>query len=80
MSKRLKFLGEVYEAERVVKTGNSIIGYTGSSVVFLFRGINDFSQFQLLDNADFDPDPEAEREQHIADLDAAIAAILGGAI
>lgn len=78
--KTLLVAGEEFQAEKIIKTQDSIIGKNGDAVVFAFKGINDFSQFQLLNGVEFDPDPEAEKEQRIADLEAAMAAILGGAL
>jgi hypothetical protein len=78
--KRLKVSEEIFEAEKIILSGNSIVGYNGNKEVFAFRGINDFTPYQLLDGAEFDLDPEAEKEQRIADLEAAIAALLGGAV
>lgn len=43
----LTVLGEQFEAERVVKTTDSIIGYNGQAEVFAFRGISDFSAFEI---------------------------------
>lgn len=81
MIKTLTFNGEQYEAERIVKTDTDIIGYNkGSDIpVFSFKGIADFTQYQLTTGETFDIDPEQEKEQRIADLELAIASILGGA-
>lgn len=76
--KRLYFLNEIYEAEKIIKKGDSIIGYNGDSEDFTFKGITNWSLFSI--EGGFDPDPEQEKEQHIADIEAAIAALLGGAI
>lgn len=70
---------ERLSAEKIVKKADTIIGYIGEKEVFAFRGITDWSIFSI-EGGDFDPDPEQEKEQRIADLEAAIAAILGGAI
>ena len=77
--KKLIFNGEEYEAERIVKTNTDIIGYKGNQEVFAFRGINDFSAFQLADGQEYDISSEQEKEQRITDLELAIASILGGA-
>lgn len=68
---------ERLEAEKIIKKADSIIGYIGTNEVFAFRGISDWTLFAI-EGGDFDPDPEQEKEQRIADLEAAIAAILGG--
>lgn len=78
--KTLTVNGEQYQAEKIVKTSTSIVGYNGEQEVFAFRGINDFSQFQLEDGQDWDIDSELEKEQRIKDLELAMASILGGAI
>ncbi|HHW03423.1 MAG TPA: hypothetical protein GXX35_11565 [Thermoanaerobacterales bacterium] len=72
--------GEEFPAEKIIKTQDSIIGKNGDTEVFAFKGINDFSRFQLLGGSEFDLDPELEKEQRIADLEAAITALLGGAV
>jgi hypothetical protein len=53
--------GEELQAERIIKTNTDIIGYNGNDEVFSFRGISDFSQFQLAEGEVFDTDlsPEA---------------------
>lgn len=76
--KTLIFDTERLEAEKIIKKPDSIIGYIGSNEVFAFRGISEWDLFTI-EGGDFDPDPEYEREQCIADLEAAITAILGGA-
>lgn len=65
------------EAESIVKTATDIIGYTKGVEVFAFRGVGDFSVFQV-EGGDFDHDPDIEKEQRLADIETAIAAILGG--
>lgn len=59
--KTLIFNNEEYQAERIVKNDANIIGYNGNQEVFSFKGISDFSQFQLADGEVFDIDlsPEA---------------------
>lgn len=78
--KILNFSGETYQAKKIVKTQNSIIGYNNNQEIFAFRGINDFSAFQLSEGQEWDIDPEAEKDQRIADLEFALAEILGGGI
>lgn len=43
-----------HSAEKIVKTENSIIGYTDGNEVFSFRGISKFDMFELKDGAEFD--------------------------
>lgn len=80
--KTLYINGEELQAEKIIRTSTDIIGYNNDSdmPVWSFRGISDFTQFTLADDQTFDIDPEAEKEQRIADLEAAIAAIMGGGV
>lgn len=59
--KTLTFNNEEFNAERIVKTDTDIVGYDGIQEVFAFRGISDFSQFQLAEGETWDTDlsPEA---------------------
>lgn len=66
--KTLHFDGEVFQAERIVKTETSIIGYNGTTEVFSFRGINDFSKFKLENSEEFDLDEKTEQALLFADL------------
>jgi hypothetical protein len=64
--KQLKFNGEIYEAERIVKTSDSIFCYIGGVEVQSFKGISDFSGFELLDGAEWDePDTEELNETDV---------------
>lgn len=67
--KRLSALGEIYEAQKIVKTTNSIVGYNGDTVVFAFRGINDWSQFQLEEGQEWDVDEKAAEYAYLLELD-----------
>lgn len=58
--KTLTFAGESYEAERIVKTTDSISGYIGTDEVFAFRGISDFSAFVL--DGEWDPATQTPEE------------------
>lgn len=79
--KTLIFNGtEHFVAERIVKRGNEIVGYIGGQEVFAFRGIKDWSMYKLADGQEFDGDAEQERERRLADLEAAVAWILGGVV
>lgn len=66
--KTLHFGGEVFQAERIVKTETSIIGYNGTTEVFAFRDINDFSKFKLENGEEFDLDEKTEQALLFADL------------
>lgn len=52
--KTLYFTGMEFQAEEIVKTKDSIIGYVNGDEVFSFRGISDFSQFTLDEGQVFD--------------------------
>lgn len=58
--KTLIFLGEEYNAEKIIKTGESIIGKYKDTEVFSFKGIKDFSLFKLKDGAEFDTEEKTE--------------------
>jgi len=58
--KTLFISGEELQAERIVKTDTDIIGYNGNNEVFSFRGISDFSQFQLAEGELYDTDLSLE--------------------
>lgn len=45
--KTLTFLGETFTAERIEKGTDSIIGYNGSEEVFGFRGVTDFTPYEI---------------------------------
>lgn len=47
--KTLVFNNAEFQAERIIKTSDSIIGYSDNSEVFAFRGISDFSLLKVLD-------------------------------
>lgn len=66
--KTLSCNGKNFQAEKIVKTSDSIIGYNGNSEVFVFRGISDFSQFQLEEGQTFDLDEKEQLEMTIANL------------
>jgi 3-dehydroquinate dehydratase len=67
--KNLIVNGEIYEAEKIVKTQNSIIGYIEDKAIFAFRGIHDFSQFQLEEGQTWDIDDKATELAYLLDLD-----------
>jgi|BioPla2DNA2_1021312.scaffolds.fasta_scaffold42881_5 hypothetical protein len=67
--KKLIYNNEQYTAERIVRTDKNIIGYNGDNEVFAFRGISDFSQFELEDGQEFDMDEKEEMVQRISDLE-----------
>lgn len=67
--KKLIVDGEMFEAERIVKTDTDIIGYDGGREVFAFRGIKDFNKFQLEEGQEWDVDEKEELQQRISDLE-----------
>lgn len=52
--KTLYFADQTYQAEEIVKTKDSIIGYVNGDEVFSIRGISDFSHFTLDEGQVFD--------------------------
>lgn len=73
--KKLISNNEIYEAENIIKTISSIIGQDlNKNKIFLFKGISDFTEFQLQDengnNIEFElPVPtEAERITSIEEV------------
>lgn len=53
--KTLNFNDEQFQAEKIIKTENSIIGQdSNDNVLFTFKGISDFTLFTLDGNQEFD--------------------------
>jgi len=73
--KILNFSGETYQAEKIVKTQNSIIGYNNNQEIFAFRDINDFSAFQLSEGQEWDVDEKVAESAYLLDLDFRISMI-----
>jgi hypothetical protein len=75
--KQLKFLDEIYNAERIVQTADSITGYIGGTEVFAMRGVTDFTDYELLDGAEWDLSIEsstlAELQEENTSLKLALA-------
>ena len=66
--KILIFLNEEFQAEKIIKTEDSIIGKSiEGKEIFSFKGIKDFSLFTLKDGAEFDAE-----EPTISDLQSQI--------
>lgn len=62
--KRLYFNAEIYEADKIIKTGMDIIGEDNNgNVVFAFKGISDFTQFHLEEGQEWDISVEEENAQ-----------------
>lgn len=60
--------GEIFEAEKIIKTATSIIGYNGHSEVFAFISINNFDNFKLEEGKEWDIDEKTLFEQELIDL------------
>lgn len=83
--KILIFNNEEYQADKIIKNKNNIIGKDlDGKEVFRFNGISDFSLFKLEDGADFDTE-ENLVDKLILDninmqmqIDSLIEASLGG--
>lgn len=74
--------GETYQAEKITKSDLNIIGYDiNNNEIFSFKGISDFTEFQLQDDLgnsiDF-PLPEPTDAERIAELEEIIDIMLGG--
>ncbi|QIC46311.1 hypothetical protein GAG94_03700 [Lysinibacillus sphaericus] len=54
LMKTLYFADQTYQAEEIVKTKDSIVGYVNGDKVFSIRGISDFSLFKLDEGQVFD--------------------------
>ena len=52
--KTLRIMGEPYDAEKIVKGNNYIIGYNGNVEEFKISGISDFTDFRLDNGAYYD--------------------------
>ena len=52
--KTLLAFGERLSADKIVKTVDAIVGYTGNIESFTFRGVRDFTRFALEDDAEWD--------------------------
>ena len=68
--KTLFINGEELQAERIVKTDTDIIGYNNDSdtPVWSFKGISDFTLFQLAEGQEWDISDEEQWEAIIAVL------------
>lgn len=73
--KTLSFNNEEYQAERIVKTETDIIGYNGDSVVFSFKGISDFTLFELVEGV-FDIDENLLLRQKIVEQDMVLEELM----
>lgn len=71
--KKMKYIDTIYEAERIVKTDDSIFCYIDGVEVVSFKGISDFSGFELLDGAEWDTPTLNQNEQIIKDLSVILA-------
>lgn len=77
--KKLVFNSESYEAEKIVKTETDIVGYNGNVEVFAFRGISDFSGFEIESGQVFDKSDDDLLKERLVLMQAAIDdLILGG--
>ena len=61
--KKLLFSNQEFEAECIVKTNDSIIGYNGDIIAFKFSGISDFSGFTLEENQEFNLAEPTDKER-----------------
>lgn len=78
--KRLIIDSEIFEAEKIIKAETSIIGYVNNKEVFAFRGVNDFTQFQLEESQEWDIAEEELQLEHNVDLDYRLSLIEMGLV
>lgn len=78
--KILNFNGEQYKADKIIKTETDIIGKdSNGNELFAFRGINDFTDFDLEEGQTFDT--ELTIEERMSLIQKAIDSItLGGTL
>ena len=81
--KTLTFNNNIFKAEKIIKTENSIIGQDlQGNEVFAFRGISDFSLFELEEGQSFDMDEKELLKQELTKTNAMVLElteiILGG--
>lgn len=70
---KIKFANDEFEAERIIKGFDFIRGLNGDTVVFEFRGIQDFSVFELLEG---EYEEYVDEKQKIAELEQQNAELL----
>lgn len=72
----------IYEADKIVKTENSIVGYIEGKDTpeFTFKGIKDWSQFRLEEGQKWDMDEEAAEAAFLLDLDYRISLLELGVV
>ena len=61
--KQLLFGDLELSAEKIYKYEDSIIGITNNVEVFSFKGVNDFTEFKLADDEEFDVPAVTEIEK-----------------
>lgn len=74
--KKLTFGNEVFEAEKITKIAENIIGQDNKgNIMFSFKGVSDFSLFQLELGQEWDLSKEDEVALSFLDLDFRISKI-----
>lgn len=78
--KTLKFNEKEYKAEKIIKTSNAIIGQdTQGNQIFTFRGVSDFSLFELEEGQNFDVGENDVLDDYILDLEFRLSMLeIGG--
>lgn len=74
--KQLKFLEEIFEAEKIFVHADSIVGITNGVEVFSFKGISDFTRFELEEGQKFDTSSKPLEEEVSALKDENISNML----
>lgn len=82
--KTLIFNNQNFRAEKITKTSNSIVGYSGNTEVFSFRGISNFSLFALEVGQNYDLSEteqiRLEMARSNAEMFEMMIAMLGGGL
>lgn len=77
--KILKFVNQEFQAEKIIKDGDNIIGQDINGIeVFAFRGISDFNNFSLEEGQTFDIAEQNLEEQIKLMRETMNELILGG--
>lgn len=75
--KQLHADGTYYEAEKIIKDGETITGLMADVVVFQFSGIRNFDMYCLTEGQEFDPVEPTENDLLKAEIEE-LKKLLGG--
>ena len=76
---KIKFNNEIFQADNIIKTDESITGYDhDGKIIFQFKGINDFSLFELLEGNYTEENKQSnDLEKRVTDLEILISEMIG---